>query len=155
VRQALQGESGWDVHILASDIDTDVLARAQAGIYPLESLSGLPAPVVRAWFLKGYGAFSGMAHVRPELQPMIEFRRINLNNRAWEVHAAFDVVFCRNVIIYFDRVLQQRIVRQLTTHLTSGGYFFCGHSENLTGLADTLHMLQPTIYQLTPKGPSA
>ena len=95
--------SGWDIRILASDIDTEMLSRAEAGIYSLESLADIPERMRRADFLRGYGDREGLVQVHPELRRIIEFRRINLNGDAWPPHRHFDVIFCRNVIIYFDR----------------------------------------------------
>ena len=90
--------------------------------------------------------------VRPELRRMIEFRRINFNDHDWAVHGRFDLIFCRNVIIYFDRQLQERIVERLAAHLKPAGYFFSGHSENLYWLADLLTAVQATVYRLKHGG---
>ena len=151
LREAVGDSRGWDIRILASDIDTEVLSRAQAGTYELDLLNDVPPAQRHAHFLRGYGSFEGLAQVRPELREMVEFRRINFNDPDWGVHTRFDAIFCRNVIIYFDRELQQRIVGRLAAHLKPGGYFFCGHSENLHWLGGPLVTVQPTVYRLDPE----
>lgn len=148
VLEALGYPNPWDVQILASDIDSEVLARARAGRYPLESLDEVPPELKRKYFLRGYGDQQGWAQVRPELQRMVQFRRINLYEAAWGIRDRFDTVFCRNVIIYFERPVQERIVRGLAAHLRPGGYYFSGHSENLAYLRETLQVLEPSIYQV-------
>jgi chemotaxis protein methyltransferase CheR len=152
LREATGGLAGWDVRILASDIDTEMLARAEAGIYSLESLEGIPGHRLRAHFLRGYGGYEGMAQVRPELRRLLNFRRINLIEPAWPVEERFDVVFCRNAIIYFDRPTQERIVERLAARLHPGGHFFSGHSETLFWARDLLAPVQPTIYRLRAGG---
>ena len=152
VREALGSLHGWDVRILASDIDTEVLARAQAATYPMESVAGISAERLHAHFLRGFGQYEGQAQVRPELRQMIEFQRINLSERAWNVPAGFDAIFCRNVIIYFERSLQRQIVEGLAGRLRPRGYLFLGHSENLYWLGNPLVSVGPTAYQLHDGG---
>ena len=152
LRETLGAHHGWNIRILASDIDTEMLAMAQSGTYEMELLQGLTMDRRRAHFLRGYGSFDGLAQVRPELRNMIEFRRINFNDPNWGIHARFDAIFCRNVIIYFDRGLQERIVERLASHLKPGGYFFSGHSENLHSVGGLLETVQPTVYRLIPGG---
>ena len=148
VEEALGKRHGWDVRILASDIDTEVLAQARTGIYPLAALEGMPVERRRAGFLRGYGEFAGQAQVREELRRRVEFRRINFKEAGWGVHTRFDAIFCRNVIIYFERALQQQIVEGLARHLQPEGYFFSGHSENLFWLRDLLVGVEPMVYRL-------
>ena len=143
---------GWDVRILATDIDTEVLAQAQSGTYDLRLLEGVSLERRRAHFLRGYGEFAGLAQVKAELRRLVDFRRMNFNDPEWEVHGDFDAIFCRNVIIYFDQSLQQRIVERLAAHLNPGGYFFAGHSENLFWAREVLTPVQPTVYRRNTKG---
>jgi chemotaxis protein methyltransferase CheR len=147
ILEMLGNNHGWDVRILASDIDSEMLEKASAGRYPMESLDEVPAELRRKYFLRGYGAFEGLAQVRPELRRMIGFRRINFIQPDWGISERFDTVFCRNVIIYFERPEQERIVRSLAAHLRPGGYYFSGHSENLQYLHDALTSIEPSIYQ--------
>jgi chemotaxis protein methyltransferase CheR len=109
----------------------------------------------RAYFLRGFGEFEGLAQVRPELQKMVSFRRINLNQPDWGLYERFDAIFCRNVIIYFERPLQERIVSRLAAHLRADGYYFSGHSESLYWLRGLLVTVEPTIYQVRHGGHSA
>jgi chemotaxis protein methyltransferase CheR len=153
--QALGSHNGWDLRILASDIDSDVLEQASAGMYDMELLEEVPPDLRGKYFLRGYGEFEGLARVRPELRKMIDFRRINLSQPNWGIHQRFDIVFCRNVIIYFERPVQERIVRSLASHLRPGGYYFSGHSENLYYLHDVLVTVEPSIYQAKPGGNGA
>jgi chemotaxis protein methyltransferase CheR len=148
VEEALGKHHGWNVRILATDIDTQVLERAQAGTYPLAALEGFSPEHRRAWFLRGYGEFAGHAQVRPELRRMVEFQRLNFKETAWNIRSRFDLIFCRNVIIYFERSLQQLIVGRLAAFLKPDGYFFSGHSENLFWLRDLLLPVEPTVYRL-------
>ncbi len=149
VAETLGTFHAWNVRILASDIDTEILGRARAGRYALQTLEGISSERLRAHFLRGYGEFEGLVQVRPELERMIDFRRINLSHPDWGVVERFDAVFCRNVIIYFDRPTQQRIVQRLAGRLKPEGYFFCGHSENLHWLRHLLVPVEPTVYRLS------
>jgi len=139
--------AGWDVRILASDIDTDALSRAAAGVYPLERVASLPQPLLARGFLRGTGANVGQVRVRPELQDLVAFRRINLIDESWPVHTRFDAIFCRNVLIYFNRPTQQAILRRLVSFLKDDGLLFLGHSESLNGLFAGMKHWQNTIYQ--------
>ena len=152
IQEALGMHHGWDARILASDIDTDVLAHAREGIYPMEALNGVSAERRRSFFQRGYGRFEGQAQVRPALRRMVEFRRINFKDPEWGVSGLFDAIFCRNVIIYFDRALQEQIIGRLTARLKPDGYYFCGHSENLFWLGDLLLPVGPTVYRLNHGG---
>ncbi len=138
---------GWDVRILASDIDTAVLATAERGVYAAERV-GVPPAVLRNYFLRGTGANAGTVAVRPELKDRIAFRRINLTDDPWPVRTRFDAIFCRNVVIYFDRETQHRLLTRFAEHLVPGGYLFLGHSENIHWLADTFAPLGGTVYRL-------
>src|SRR5205809_759852 len=136
----------WDVRILASDIDTDVLAQAEHGVYLAERLAGVPAQLRERYFLRGRGPSEGLVRVRPEVRRLVTFRRINLRDEAWPIRAAFDAIFCRNVLIYFDHALQRRVVRRLAEHLKPGGHLFLGHSESLLGMGPGLRSLGKTVY---------
>lgn len=138
--------SGWDLKILASDIDTQVLATAEQGIYPEHRIQNLPEAVKRAHFLRGKGESEGLVRVRPELQKLITFRRINFIESPWPIQTTFDVIFCRNVIIYFDRETQRRLFHRMREKIASHGYLFVGHSENLYWLRDIFEPVQSTVY---------
>ncbi len=140
--------------ILASDIDTHVLATARAGCYNAERVSTLDGGALRAHFLKGAGANAGLFKVRPELQRMIDFRRVNLIEGNWPGGESFDVIFCRNVVIYFNRETQDRLFRRFAERLVPGGFLILGHSENLNWLGELYEPVGKTIYRLRG-GPSA
>jgi chemotaxis protein methyltransferase CheR len=134
------------VSILATDIDTSVLERAREGIYPLERLGKLAAERVRRFFEKGKGTREGYARVRPELRQMITFQPVNLLEPQWSVRAPLDVIFCRNVLIYFDKQTQAGIVRRFVPLLRPEGVLFVGHSESLSHFADAFRPVGRTIY---------
>lgn len=136
------------VRILATDVDTQVLAAAQEGIYPMERVEKLPAEKVRRFFLKGTGRYAGFARVRPELREMISFRQLNLLDDSWPVRGPFDAIFCRNVMIYFDRLTQRRILERFVPLLARDGLLFAGHSESLHHAADLFRPLGKTVYEL-------
>jgi len=144
--ESLRRESGWDVKILASDLDTDILARAEAGIFPLDRCNAIPAPLLRRYFLRGVGAKAELVKVRRELRELVTFRRINFNDASWPIRCQFDGIFCRNVLIYFNRETQQRILERLLRFLKPDGVLFLGHSESVFGLVDGLQHLGNTIY---------
>jgi len=139
------------VHILATDLDTNVLAKARAGIYPLERLEKLPGDKLRKFFLKGKGAHAGYAMVRPELKNMITFRQLNLLDSSWPIRGPFDAIFCRNVMIYFDKPTQYKILQKFVPLLAPDGLLFAGHSESFQHAADLFKLREKTVYELTRK----
>ena len=136
------------VEIIATDIDTKVLAQASAGVYTMEVVSKLEPARLRRFFLKGKGSSDGMARVRPELQALIEFRPLNLLAPRYDVTGPFDVIFCRNVMIYFDKPTQRAILEKFVPLLAPGGLLFCGHSENFTQARDLFQLDAKTVYRL-------
>ncbi len=138
--------AGPRVSIDASDIDTEVLAVAQAGVYPMETAASLGEARLRRFFLKGSGAHAGQVRVRPELQALLSFRPLNLLGGGWP-QQVYDVIFCRNVMIYFDRPTQRRVLERLHRVLRPGGLLFIGHSENFTEHRDLLELVGKTAYR--------
>jgi chemotaxis protein methyltransferase CheR len=134
------------VRILATDIDTNVLERARLGVYPLEQLKSLSQERLKRFFLRGEGKQAGFAKVRPELQKLIAFRRINLLDREWPVGERFDAVFCRNVMIYFDKQTQYAILAKMAQRLHPDGLFFAGHSESFHQAVDLFRLCGKTVY---------
>jgi chemotaxis protein methyltransferase CheR len=148
LQEALEAAApAWDIRLLASDIDTDVLARASRGTYSLERVAWLPRARLVRFFLRGVGTDTGLVKVRPDLARMVTFRRINLVEEPWPISARFDVIFCRNVIIYFDRPSQERLLRRLLGMLQPDGLLFLGHSETLNGMFSGARLLENNIYQ--------
>ena len=123
-------EAGCAAEVLATDVDTEALATARRGVYRLDGLEGLERERLRRNFQRGTGANAQLARVRPELQAMVTFRRRNLLERDWPQGERFDAVFCRNVMIYFDRITQQRVLDRLAAVLPAGGMLFVGHADS-------------------------
>jgi len=140
----------WSVRILASDIDTEVLARAESGTYSIEAAAGIPPAALKRHFLRGIGTSLGLMRARPELQSLVTFRRINLMEGQWPLGAPLDVIFCRNVLIYFDRPTQQRVLERLAKSLKDDGVLVLGHSEGMLGTMQRLQHVGHTIYRKEP-----
>ncbi len=138
------------VHILATDLDTNVLRKAQEGVYPLERLEKMPEEAVKRFFLKGTGAQEGYARVRKELRDMITFRQINLLDDDWPMRGPFDAIFCRNVMIYFDKPTQYKVLQKFVPLLRPDGLLFAGHSESFYHAADLFRSRGKTVYELAP-----
>jgi len=137
-----------NVSIAASDLDTNVLATAQKGIYPLERLDKLSPERLRRFFLRGTGSQEGFAAVRPELKRLIEFKRINLLDASYAVKGPLDILFCRNVMIYFDKPTQYKILSRFAPMMQPDGLLFAGHSESFLHAADLFKSLGKTVYAL-------
>lgn len=140
------------VTILASDLDTNVLAKAANGIYTEDKIAQLSAARTKQFFLRGRGDKSGLVRVRRELRELITYRQINLLNSNWPVRGPLDAIFCRNVMIYFDKETQRTILQKFAPLLRSDGLLFVGHSENLHHSADLFRSCQKTVYRLSEKG---
>jgi chemotaxis protein methyltransferase CheR len=138
-------EGGW--RIQATDISTSALKVAQQGIYPTERLAHVPPEWQRRYFQRGVRDWTGQYRVRDDLRRRVEFHRLNLLQASYPFAAKFDVIFCRNVMIYFDRETQEALVQKLSQQLAAGGYLMVGHSESLSGLAHGLTPIQPALYQ--------
>ena len=139
--------AGAAVSLLATDIDTGVLALAQRGVYAADA-RGLSPERLRRHFLRGTGPNAGSIRVRPALAQRVEFRRFNLVGDGWDtLGGAFDLVFCRNVMIYFDRPTQARVLQRLRDALRPGGLLFAGHSENFTDVRAGLRLRGKTVYE--------
>ena len=137
------------VQIIATDIDTNVLATAQKGVYPMDRVERMSRERIQRFFLKGTGSQEGYARVRPELQRLIEFQRLNLLDKTWPVQGPFDYMFCRNVMIYFDKPTQNTILKRFSPLLKPDGLLFAGHSESFLHAADVFRSLGRTVYERT------
>jgi chemotaxis protein methyltransferase CheR len=138
--------AGWDARILATDLDTNVLARAEAGVYAEKDVQAVPAEWLRRWFLRGNGPNAGRVRVRDELKAFVTFRQLNLLE-PWPMRGPFDAIFCRNVVIYFDRPTQSRIFDGFADLLAPDGALFIGHSENLNKVCDRFELVGQTVYR--------
>lgn len=147
VREFPQFDASWDVRILASDIDTDVLGAAQQGMFSEEDLDPVSESLKKRYFQRGTGSYAGQVRAKQELRDLITFRQINLIADQWPIRTKFDVIFCRNVMIYFDVETQKKVVAHLTSCLTPGGYLLLGHSENIQWASGYLRPLGNTIFQ--------
>jgi chemotaxis protein methyltransferase CheR len=136
------------VQIIATDIDTNVLATASAGVYPIERVDKMDAARLRRFFLKGKGAQEGLVRVRPELRQLITFRQLNLLADGWDVKGPFDAIFCRNVMIYFDKATQRKILARFVPLMKPDALLFAGHSENFLYVSDALRLRGKTVYEL-------
>jgi len=138
---------GWSVEIVASDISTRVLAAAKAGVWPIERSADIPERFRKAWMLRGMHAEEGRMRAHPTLNAMIDFRRINLHDAEDQIPGTFDLLFCRNVLIYFNRESKAGVMQRLLQHLSPAGLLFLGHAESLVGTSHGLQHVGPTVYR--------
>lgn len=138
--------SGCEVRILAADLDTQVVAKASEGIYPLHRLEPVSAEHKQLGFFRGRGRFEGQARVRPEVQALITFKQLNLME-PWPMKGLFDVIFCRNVLIYFDEPTRRQVIDRFVAQLQPGGALFLGHSESMMGLHPQLVSAGRTLFE--------
>lgn len=134
----------WE--IFGSDICLTVLEKAEKGIYSTDRISGIPDGFLKKYCLKGVRANAGTLQITPEIRKNVSFRQINLTTQTAGA-GKFDVIFLRNVMIYFDLATKQKVINNLTPALKSGGYLIVGHSESLNGIPHSLLSVQPTIYR--------
>ena len=138
---------GFRFRILATDISNIVLAKAELGVYTNDIVAPVAPVLRRKYFMRSREPGSDKQRVVPELRRLIEFRRLNFMDAEFGLAEPFDIIFCRNVIIYFDRATQLRLLDKLTRHLSPGGYFFAGHSESLQGMDLPLAPVAPSVYR--------
>jgi len=136
----------FQIKILATDLDTQVLNVAKNGEYPLERSSGLSEDMLKKWFKKGIGKNQGKIKAKSELQRVIRFKQLNLMHE-WPMTGPFDFIFCRNVLIYFDRDTKQKLIQRYQSLLPIGAWLFIGHSESLHQLNSGFDLVGNTIYQ--------
>ncbi len=137
----------WSYSILATDISTQVLERARQGVYNEDLAAPIPAECRRRYLLRGKDPSKPLVRIVPELRSKVQFRRLNFMDADFGIDDPLDVVFCRNVIIYFDREVQERVVGAIVRRLRPGGYLFMGHSETLNGLELPLQPVAATVYR--------
>ena len=145
------GSDAPPVRIIASDLDTDALATAKRGVYPVEKIASLSPQRLKRFFLKGAGDQAGFARIRPQVQRMVEFRQVNLHEDGWQMEsfAPMAAIFCRNVMIYFNKETQTRILERFAPLLRREGLLFAGHSENFFyNGRDTFRIRGKTVYEL-------
>jgi chemotaxis protein methyltransferase CheR len=133
--------------VVGTDLDTQVLATAGEAVYPLQSVLRLPEARQKRFFLRGTGANEGRARVRREVASHVEFMRVNLMDEQWAVAGPFDAIFCRNVMIYFDKPTQKRLIERFAALLAPGGLFFAGHAESLLDQGRVFKLRGQTVYE--------
>lgn len=136
------------VQIIATDIDTNVLATGANGVYGIERLDKMSAERSKRFFLRGKGDQEGMVRVRPELRQLVTFKQLNLLADGWPLSGQFDVIFCRNVMIYFDKATQRKILARFVPLMKPHALLFAGHSENFLYVSEALKLRGKTVYEL-------
>ncbi len=142
-----ENRKGMDIKILATDIDTTVVGKGIAGVYPLEQVKDIEISILKKYFKRGSGDNEGLFMAKDCLKRMIQFRRLNLLDSGYPMKKKFDIIFCRNVIIYFDKRTQEKLFERLSDYLDEDGYLFIGHSENITGISNRFDLIGHTIYR--------
>lgn len=142
------GDRAGAASVLATDIDTQVLAKAATGVFTMEQASKISPARLKRFFLKGAGAQAGKVRIRPEVAAMVKFEQLNLLDAKWVLREPFDAIFCRNVMIYFDKPTQGRILQRFAPLLKPHGLLFAGHSENFSFASDTFRLKGQTVYEL-------
>ena len=150
-REAMPSFNEQDIRLLATDIDTDVLSRAASGIYTHTQASQIPEALLRRYFLKGKGTHEGEVMAKPLLKSLVHFHWLNLLEDPWPMQEKFDVIFCRNVLIYFDKPTQQKLFQRLAGALRKDGYLMLGHSEAMHGWDNIFKPVGYSIYQCRGK----
>ena len=139
------------VRIIATDIDTKVLAHAKAGVYKLDQVDKIPMDILKRYFLKGSGSQEGHVRIRPEVQQILEFKPLNLLDNNWNMPTGFDVMFCRNVMIYFEKDVQFQILKKFAPLMNKNGLLFAGHSENFAMAREYFRLRGKTVYEVMPE----
>ncbi len=133
--------------ILATDISTRALEKARTGIYEEDRVAPVPPEMKKKYLLRGKNKSRGLVRIVPELRNLVKFRRLNFIEEDFNMREYMDIIFCRNVIIYFDRHTQEMLLNKFCRRLCAGGYLFIGHSETLNGLNLPLVQIEPTVYR--------
>jgi chemotaxis protein methyltransferase CheR len=149
VREFFGNSPDWDIRILASDIDTNVLENASQGIYRDDGVEDIPKTLLNRYFTGSKSSDEIRWQAKPILRELITFRRINLTLNNWAINTAFDVIFCRNVMIYFDSQTQQGLIERFADKMQPQGYLVIGHSESLFGISESFKPIGETVYRLT------
>jgi chemotaxis protein methyltransferase CheR len=142
------------VRIIATDIDTNALQKARDGIYTLEQAEKLPPAILQKYFLKGRGKQAGFVKVRQELRDMITFNQLNLLDTNWPIKGPFAAIFCRNVMIYFDKSTQHKILQRFVPVMFEDALLFAGHSESLQNMPELFKLTGRTVYSIADKSKS-
>lgn len=147
VREYYENKKMPDVKILATDIDTQVLRKADSGVYGAGEVENIDVSVLKKYFMRGSGENAGLFKIKPAVRSIVSFGRLNLLDDLYPMKGLFDIVFCRNVIIYFDGESRRKLFEKFSSYLRDDGYLIMGHSETLTGLTNKFNFLGNTIYR--------
>ncbi|WP_322058867.1 CheR family methyltransferase [Paraburkholderia sp. J63] len=148
--EALGERAAREARVLATDLDTQVLAKADAGVYAFDQVKHLSPERLKRFFLKGTGGHAGLVKVRPELRQMIRFEQLNLTDADYGLRTTFDAIFCRNVMIYFDKPTQAQVLARFEPLMKPDGLLFAGHSENFTYVTQAFRLRGQTVYERAP-----
>lgn len=147
VSEFLSNKNLFDFRVLGTDISVDILKKAVLAVYSTDRVAEIPLEIKRKYFLKSIDNSNPTVRVIPQLRNKTHFQWLNLMDDFYNVPKDFDVVFCRNVLIYFDRQTQEKVINKICTRLKPGGYFFLGHSESVSGMQAPLKQVKPTIFK--------
>ena len=146
ISEFIENNRKIDFEILGTDISARILEKAKLGIYPLDRVDVIPLSQKKKYLLRSKDEENPMVRIVPHLRTKARFQRLNLMDSSYNVPKDFDIIFCRNVLIYFDRETQEKVINKLCMHLKPGGYFFLGHSESISGIDVPLKPLKPTMF---------
>jgi chemotaxis protein methyltransferase CheR len=147
LQEYVKGNTGLDYTILATDISGTVLEKAERAVYQDETIQAIPFPLRKKYLLKSRDPRNPVVRIVPELREKVQLRRLNLIADDFDISKEMDVIFCRNVMIYFDRPTQEKLIMKFYNHLSPGGYLFIGHAESLSNLRTPFIYMAPTIYR--------
>ncbi|WP_317898016.1 CheR family methyltransferase [Aurantibacillus circumpalustris] len=148
ISEYLENNKNFDYSVLGTDISSRILAKASNAIYGEDRVEGIPLNIKRKYLLRSKNRENPSVRLIPEIRKRASYQRLNLMDEQYSsVPRDFDIVFCRNVLIYFDRPTQESVINKLCRHLKPGGYFFLGHSESITGIDVPLKQIKPTIFK--------
>jgi chemotaxis protein methyltransferase CheR len=146
ISEFMENSRRFDYEILGTDISTRILEKATLGIYPIDRVDVIPLAQKKKYLLRSKDQENPKVRIIPALRSKTKFQRLNLMDPSYNVPKEFDLIFCRNVLIYFDRDTQEKVINKLCSHLKKGGYFFLGHSESISGIDVPLKPLKPTMF---------
>lgn len=144
-------DRGWSLEVVGTDLSERALTTAREAIWSIDRLDEIPMPYRRRFMLRGIRGQAGRMRAGPELRSVVRFRRLNLNDPEYDLEGRFDLIFCRNVLIYFDEQSRERAVQKLSERLAPGGYLFVGHAETLHRASPWLRSSGPAAYRLAPR----
>jgi chemotaxis protein methyltransferase CheR len=150
--EAIYQPDGWQIEVIASDVDPAMLAIAEERIYNQDALAAIPEEGKKRYFLRGRGEMTGRARVKKGVADLVHFHRIDLESRVWPVEGPFDVIFFRNMLTDFEQATQELLLRRMLRYLSPHGYLILGHAESVSWLRDAVLPAGKTIYQLRPHG---